>query len=127
MKTFLAALVLFALIVGFVVWNTIDLQKTFQELLTLTEALPFEAEDFRKDAQTQETVENLYRLWDKKFSRIAFTGGYENCNRADEALGSLFIHFQNDNAEDFTHARLMLWDSLRRLKMLESFHFDSIF
>ena len=47
MKTFLAALVLFALIVGFVVWNTIDLQKTFQELLTLTEALPFEAEDFQ--------------------------------------------------------------------------------
>ena len=127
MKTFLAALVLFALIVGFVVWNTVDLQKTFQELLTLTESLPFEAQDFRKDAKTQETVERLYRLWDQKFDRIAFTSGYDNCNRADEALGSLFIHFQNDNAEDFTHARLIFWDSLRRLKMLESFHLDSIF
>ncbi len=127
MKTFLTALILFALIVGFVIWNTLDLQKTFQELLTLTESLPFEAEDFKKDAATKETVDKLYRLWDKKFNRIAFTSGYENCNRADEALGSLFIHYQNDNAEDFTHARLMFWDSLRRLKMLEGFYFDSIF
>lgn len=127
MKTFFAALVIFALVLGFVIWNAVDLQKTFGEMLTLTEALPFEAADFKQTPETQEIVDKLYRLWDKKFARIAFTSGYENCNRADEAIGALFLHYHNNNAADFTHARLMFWDSLRRLKMLESFHFDSIF
>ncbi len=127
MKSFMIALVLLVLVIGFIVWNAIDLQKTFDEMLVIVESLPFEAKEFKKDAETEHAVEELYRLWDKNFARIAFTSGYDNCNRADEALGSLFIHFKNDNASDFTHARLMFWDSLRRLKMLESFHFDSIF
>ena len=127
MKTFLIALLLLLLIVGFVICNTIDLQKTLHELIALTEALPFEASEFRQSPETQEIVEKLYHLWDKEFNRIVFTSGYLNCNRADEELTALFIHYRNNNAEDFTHARLLLWDSLCRLKILEGFHFDSIF
>ena len=127
MKTFLVALVILVLVIGFVIWNALDLKKTFEELLTITEALPAEASEFQKDEATREKVDALWRIWDKKFARITFTNGYENCNRADEALVSLVIHYQNDNAEDFTHARLIFWDSLCRLKTLESFGLDSIF
>lgn len=127
MKTFVIAIIIFSVVIGFVIWNAIDLQKSFGEMLALTEALPFDIEDFKQDAQTKELVDKLYYLWDKKFDRIVFTSGYENCNRADEAITALFVHYKNNNASDFTHARLILWDSLRRLKMLESFHFDSIF
>ncbi len=127
MKTFLAAVTILAAVISFTVWNAIDLQKTFEEMLTLAQSLPFEAEDFKRDRETEITVDKLYRLWDKNFNRIAFTSGYENCNRADEAISALFIHYKNGNASDFTHARLVFWDSICRLKMLENFHFDSIF
>ncbi len=127
MKTFITALFILALVAGFVIWNAVDLHHTFRELLTLTESLPMEAEEFHKTAENQATVETLYRLWDKKFSRIAMTGSYDNLTRADEAVGSLLVHYQNGNASDFTHARLMLWDSLRRLSLFESFHPEGIF
>ena len=126
MKTFIAAIVILSAIIGFVIWNTIDLQKTLGEMLEITEALPLEAKDFKKDEETRALVDKLYNLWDKKMGRIVFTGGYDNCNRADEAISALYIHYHNDNGGDFTHARLVLWDSLNRLKMLEGLHFDSI-
>ena len=126
MKTFIAAIVILSAIIGFVIWNTIDLQKTLGEMLEITEALPLEAKDFKKDDETRALVDKLYNLWDKKMGRIVFTGGYDNCNRADEAISALYIHYHNDNGGDFTHARLVLWDSLNRLKMLEGLHFDSI-
>lgn len=127
MKTFFVALGILTVVTGFVIWNTIDLQKTFREMLTLTEALPTESADFKKDAATEAVMNRLWTLWDKKFTRIVFTSGYENCNRADEAIAALYVHFKNGNADDFTHARLLFWDSLLRLKMLESFGFDSLF
>ncbi len=119
MKTFLIALCLFFLTMSFVVWNTWDLQKTYHEMLRLAEALPTEASDFRQDAETEALVQTLYHLWDRQFPRIALTGGYENYNRADEAMESLWIHYQNDNANDFTHARLLFWNSLHRMQKLE--------
>ncbi len=127
MKTFIAALCLFAVTLGFVIWNTVDLQKTFEEMIALTEELPFDAEDFKKDSETEETVEKLYRLWDKKFPRLVIISAYENLNRADEALNALFIHYQNNNANDFTNSRLLFWDSLHRMQTLEGFSFGSIF
>ena len=126
MKTFIAALVILTAIFGLVIWNTLDLQKTLDEMLSLTEALPTEASDFTQSEETTATVDRLYTLWDREFTRIAFTSGYENCNRADEAIGALFVYYKAGNAADFAHARLILWDSLHRLRMLESFHFDSI-
>ena len=95
-------------------------------MLEITEALPFEAKDFKKDEETLLLVDRLYRLWDKKIGRIVFTAGYDNCNRADDAVSALFIHYHNENAGDFAHARLILWDSLNRLKTLESLHWESI-
>ncbi len=126
MKTFIVALCLLALIVGFVVWNTMDLHRIFDEMIAIAEALPVNADEFEKDAENDVRVDELYRLWDKNFSRIAFTGGYENINRADEALCALFVHYQNDNAKDFTHARLIFWDSLQRMRTLEGFGLESI-
>ncbi len=127
MKTFIIALVVLVLVSGFVIWNAWDLTRTLDTLLSLTEALPFESADFKETPETGAHIHELYRLWDKSFDRIAMVSGYENLSRADEAIGSLFIHYENGNAADFTHARLMAWDSLKRLRHLESFGLGSIF
>ncbi|MBQ9748265.1 MAG: hypothetical protein IJV98_05720 [Clostridia bacterium] len=126
MKTFLIALFILALTVSFVVWNAWDLNRTAETLSALTRSLPEDAASFHKDAQTESTLAELYGLWDRKFERIAFTVGYNNCNRADEALLSLIAHYRNESAEDFTHARLLLLDSLRRLRVLEGISPESI-
>ncbi len=126
MKTFVISLVILTLVIGFIIWNALDLNKTLDEMLTLASSLPIEASDFRKNAETEATVNALQSIWEQKFNRIALTESLGNLNRADEAVLSLSIHYKNDNAEDFTYARLLLLDSLKRLKSFESFYTDSI-
>ncbi len=127
MKTFITALIMLALITGLVIWNAVELSHTMKELIALTEALPVNADEFVKNEKNDAALDALIRLWDRNFTRIALTSAYENLNRADEAIGSLAVHYQNDNANDFTHARLMAWDSLNRMKDFESFSLKNIF
>ena len=126
MKTFIVSLLLLTLTLAFVIWNAWDLNKTLDSMLDLTQALPKESATFRKNTENEKLLDTLWQLWDKNFNRLTVTTGYSNCNRADEAIVSMIAHYQNGNAEDFTHARLLLWDSLKRMKMLESVSLHSI-
>lgn len=123
MKTFIAAITILVFITGFIFWNAWDIHRTLTTMLTLTEALPTEATEFEKNDQNDMILSGLTSLWEQKLNRIALTITYSQYYRTDEALLSLTIHYQNGNAEDFSHARLLLWDSLNHLKILEGFHF----
>ena len=78
------------------------------------------------DPATKEQMEALWQLWDKNFNRIAFTSGYENIDRADDAAVTMYVSFQNGNADDFTIARQAFCDGIERLKTLESFTLNGI-
>lgn len=127
MKTFLVSLVLTAAVLTFVICNSLYIGGKIEELLAIAEELPADADAFEADAAAaEEKMEQLWTLWDESFERIAFTSGYENINRADDAILTMYISFQNRNADDFTIARMTFCDGLKRLKMLESFSLDGI-
>lgn len=126
MKTFLVSLVLTAAVLTFVICNSLYIGGKIEELLAIAEELPADADAFEADAAAEEKMEQLWTLWDESFERIAFTSGYENLNRADDAILTMYISFQNRNADDFTIARMTFCDGLKRLKMLESFSLDGI-
>ena len=127
MKTFLASLILAGAVLTFVICNASYIGGKIDDLLALAEALPSTAEAFEaEDPIAKEKMETLWELWDKSFERIAFTSGYDNINRADDALLTMYVSFQNGNADDFTTARMAFCDGLKRLKMLESFSLDGI-
>ncbi len=127
MKTFLVSLVLTAAVLTFVICNSLYIGGKIEELLAIAEELPADADAFEADAAAaEEKMEQLWTLWDESFARIAFTSGYENINRADDAILTMYISFQNRNADDFTIARMTFCDGLKRLKMLESFSLDGI-
>ena len=77
--------------------------------------------------QTLLAVNELTARWKKWFPLISFATGYENTNRCDEAIGALAIHFKNGNGEDFSVALSEFRDALDRLRILEGFHWQSIF
>ena len=126
MRSFIIACVLLSLVILFVCLNSFATVRTLDEMLSLSAMLPETAEDFRlRYEDYRPTAEKLWSLWNEKFSRIAFTAGYENTNRCDEAIGALKIHFQNKNAQDFTVSLSEFRDALKRLRHLESFpHFS---
>lgn len=128
MKTFIVALLLFGTVLTFVICNAFYIGKKIDSLLEIAESLPADASTFEAEyAEIETDIARLWQIWDESFNRIAFTTGYDNINRADDALLSLYVSFQNGNADDFTVARMTFCDGLKRLKMLESFSPDGIF
>lgn len=128
MKSFIVALALALAVIAFVIFNMTALCGKIDALLDLTASLPRSQAQF--DAQKDEighSVDALWQAWDRAVPRIALTAGYENVNRADEAVISLYNAFQNNDGDDFSLAVLSLEDGLRRLRELESFRFSSIF
>ena len=126
MKSFVIALILLLSVMFFVVFNMRATVSAIDELLILAEALPVHAQDIRFE-EDGKTVHALAALWDEKFPYIAFTAGYENTNRCDEAIGALTVHFENRNDLDFMAALSEFRDGLLRLRILEGFHIQGIF
>ena len=128
MKTFLAALLLMAVIVGFAALNTILVIKKTDELLGIAESFP--ANDIQFEAKKNdlsEKVTDFATLWSKAIPFLAYTSNYQNLNRADEAVTLLYASFQSDPAADFIAARYDFLDAMRRLRSLEAISFSSVF
>lgn len=128
MKSFIFALLMLLSVCIFITVNACKTTARIDEMLSLTEILPKNEDEFKNQTREIETaVMELTRLWEKYFPSIAFTAGYENTNRCDEAIGALEIHFANGNGEDFTVSLSEFCDAISRVRMLEGFHWQGIF
>jgi len=127
MKTFITALLIMAVVLTFVICNTVYITGKIDAMLDIAESLPADADAFDADYNsTKEAVERLWQMWDHTIDAIAFTSGYDNINRADDAITTLCISYRNQNGDDFSVARQSFCDSMKRLRKLESFHPDGL-
>lgn len=128
MKTFIVSLFIFGILTALVICNAVYIGKTTDRLLALAEELPRDAESFEREAESAaDKTEALYALWDDRVIRLTFTMGYESINRADGAILDMRVSMKNGNGEDFSVARAVFCDAIRRLHSLESFSFRGIF
>lgn len=127
MKTFIASLLIFALLCVFVGINSAKTSDTVKELLSIAESLPENEKDFEKNpAEVKKQVEELYSLWDKKIDGLAYIMSYDMLDRADDAVISLYSAYSTSDTEDFLLARAKLCDSLKRLLMFCGFSIKSL-
>lgn len=127
MKTFLGAVAIFLVIIAFVIMNMVHIEKLAGEMLSLCEALPRDTDEFLRDHdRVMADVERLWTLWDKSVERFALTIGYDNIDRADDALTELYFSAKNRDGEMFVTAAGKFYDALRRLRELEQFNLQSI-
>lgn len=128
MKTFITSLLIMAVVLTFVICNTVYITRKIDAMLDIAESLPADADAFDADYDnTKQVVERLWEMWDSNIDAIAFTAGYDNINRADDAITTLCISCRNQNGDDFSVARQSFCDSIKRLRKLESFHPDGLF
>lgn len=127
MKTFIASLLIFALLCVFVGVNSAITSDTIKELLSIAESLPENEKDFEKNpAEVKKQVEELYSLWDKKTDGLAYIMSYDMLDRADDAVISLYSAYSTSDTEDFLLSRAKLCDSLKRLLMFCGFSIKSL-
>ena len=128
MKSFVVALILIASVFTFVILNSFYTVSAIDEMLALSENLPKTAEDFHRNRNTADSVvTHLTNLWDQKFPFIVFMSGYGNIDRCDAAIRAFSVHFQNGNINDYLVALSEFRDGLKRLRILEGLHPESIF
>jgi hypothetical protein len=127
MKSFIFALLLLLAVSLFATVHSVRTVARIDNLLKLADTLPTSEEAITASSAVTENVTALIALWDREFPAIAFSVGYQNTDRCDEAIGALAVHFRNNNGADFTVALTEFRDSLCRLRILEGFHPEGIF
>ena len=91
MKTFICALAIVCILTGVVVLNMLSINRTVDEMLDIASSVPERDGDIADDfSDVAEKVEKLWELWDKKITKLAYTVGYDDINRADDAMSELY-------------------------------------
>lgn len=128
MKTFICALAVVCILTGAVVLNMLSINRSVDEMLDIASSVPGHDGDIADDfSDVAEKVEKLWKLWDKKITKLAYTVGYDDINRADDAMSELYTSYITKSKEGFITARLKFIDAVRRIKQMENFNLHSIF
>lgn len=128
MKTFICALVIVCILTGVVVLNMLSINRTVDEMLDIASSVPENDDDIADDfSDVAEKIEKLWELWDKKITKLAYTVGYDDINRADDAMCELYTSYVTKSKDSFITARLKFIDAVRRIKQMENFNPHSIF
>lgn len=128
MKTFICALVIVCILTGVVVLNMLSINRTVDEMLDIASSVPEHDDDIADDfSDVADKIEKLWELWDKKITKLAYTVGYDDINRADDAMCEFYTSYVTKSKDSFITARLKFIDAVRRIKQMENFNPHSIF
>jgi hypothetical protein len=125
MKTFIAALIIFALLLTLVLTSAFCVQKQTSELLLLAYALPSSAEDFGGSEIKEKTLA-LLSLWKERERGLAYIIYRDTLDKASEAVSALYTAAEAESAEDFLPARLRFIAAIERISLLFSVSAESI-
>ncbi|MBQ8404758.1 MAG: hypothetical protein IJX55_10130 [Clostridia bacterium] len=127
MKTFIVALIIFALLCGAIFGVSSFVLGRISELSGLALALAEdEAEFFPPSERLLSGTEEFFALWDKSMRVFPYIMGYEMLDRADEAALSLRSYAKSGERAEFLAAKMRFLDSVERLRELFSVRFESI-
>ncbi len=121
MRDLIISLVLFALMIGFVVGNSLFVQRGTERLIDAVEDVP------AIDAPDCEKKIGELRLYWRDFKKAArFSLCYSELNRIECLIEEMDCHRQTDNMHDFEHAKVMLTSLLREIARLEKVSLDGV-
>lgn len=120
MKTFWAALVLFAVLLGAVVLNFFHINHVADELNRQLDALP-------ACEQASEALEEMYRYWDGHKKCASLSVSYEVLYKMEENITDMRSAVAQKEENEFEKARALMRISIRQMRRLEKFSVENIF
>ena len=126
MKTFIAALIILAMLCTFVCGISYFAHKRISTLVRFVCALPASTESFFCEEHLAARAEEFCTLWAESMEFFTYIMGYDMLDRADDAALALCAAAKARCAEDFISARLRFLDAMGRIQMLFSLSTESI-
>lgn len=129
MKTFLISIGVTVVMFVLVGLNMCMVNRETDALFSLIEELPQSTESYSAfDSETLGSLtDGIVSRWESGIERFSSTLGYDNVNRASDAVNELSAAYTADDSESYIRAADKLRDALERLRMMENISFDSIF
>lgn len=122
MKSSWFALILFLLLLGFIIFNFIFVNRRSDELVKAAEALPAIGEP-----ECAEAAAELASFWESSSVYISFSCGVSEIEHITDLCDSLCVYAESGNACEFERIRRMLVNAFIGISAFESFHADDIF
>ena len=121
MRDLIISLVLFALMIGVIVGNSLFVNRSVRELIEAVEAVP--------DLHSSDCglrIKELKLYW-RNFKRIArLTLDYIELNRMECLIEEMECHRLTGNVNDFEHAKVMMINLLREMARLEKIDLNGV-
>ena len=115
MKTFIAALIIFALLCALVFYASAFIKERAHELISLARALPATQEELASTENLISRTHELAALWARSMALFPYIISYDMLDRADDAALSLCAAAESNCTEEFISARLRFIDAVSRL------------
>ena len=122
MKSFVVTLVIFSLLIAFIIFNYVFVNRYSKCLADMTEALP--------DIGADDCIEKIGALtegWQKHRCFISFSAGISSLQNIDDLLDSLLVAKETGNGYEFRKAKALLINAFDDLAQFESFSPEDIF
>lgn len=126
MKTFISALIIFALLFSLVLASAFFVRREASALILLARELPGERESFENDGRTAEKALTLLRAWQESKRRFAYIMNRDITDKADEAAHALFAAAEAGSADNFLPARLRFISLMERITVIFSLSAENI-
>ena len=121
MKTFWCSLVVFLLLLGAITVNYFYVNRTADELLRLTDALP---DDPQEAAQA---LNELSDYWDSHRDWLGMSVSYLELNHVGELIVSMDINREQGETAEFLRCRALLSPAIDEVRRLEQFKVWNVF
>lgn len=121
MRDLIISLVLFTLMIGFIVGNSLFVQRNTRQLISALGEVP------AVDAPDCEKKIGEVRLYWRDFKKVArLSLSYSEMNRMECLIEEMDCHRRTGNANDFEHAKVMMINLLREMARLERLSLDGV-
>ena len=122
MKSFAVTLVIFFLLIAFVIFNYVVMNRYSECLRNMTDALPsIESDDYT------DKINELTAEWKKHRCFISFSTGISALQSIDDMLDSILIAANTGNVYEFRRIKALLINAFDGIAQFESFSPDDIF
>ncbi|MBQ0125564.1 MAG: DUF4363 family protein [Clostridiales bacterium] len=122
MKSFIAALIIAAAVITFVIANMECVTKLLDEIEQTLSSLPEKI-----SPEADEIIDGLFEKWNESVEKIALTTAYPDIDRADDAINETVCYFRHGANEEYAASLSRAKDALARLKLLSGLNTKSIF
>lgn len=122
MKSFIVTLIIFFVLISFIIFNYVLVNRYSECLKEMTETLP--ASD---SGDCVERITALSEEWQKHRCFISFSAGISSLQNIDDMLDSLLVACENRNTFEFEKAKALLVNAFEGLAQFESFSPEDIF